>query len=169
MRYYNSSTGRFISEDPIGLAGGDHNIYRYVFNNPLVLKDAYGLAVGDWWDLYSNIMRSYEIGQEELKKRNTNAHNNISDALRHAEWQRRSTIETNSFTALLLGTGNEIKGFYNWLRNSNRPSFSKFLREVQMDLHNNMIGRNAGIVGSPVDISFLDTIDGGNVCTSRTY
>lgn len=41
-RYYNPTWGRFISEDPIGLAGGDSNLYRYVANNPVQLNDPSG-------------------------------------------------------------------------------------------------------------------------------
>jgi RHS repeat-associated protein len=40
-RYYNPSTGRFLSEDPIGFLGGI-NFYRYVFNNPANLIDPTG-------------------------------------------------------------------------------------------------------------------------------
>jgi hypothetical protein len=39
----------FISEDPIGLAGGI-NQYSYVGNNPLNWVNPMGLAKGDWWD-----------------------------------------------------------------------------------------------------------------------
>ena len=57
-RYYDASTGRFISKDPIGFYGGDTNLYRYVdsvgkpietnlyayaFNNPLKYIDPLGL------------------------------------------------------------------------------------------------------------------------------
>ncbi|GAX60814.1 hypothetical protein SCALIN_C14_0080 [Candidatus Scalindua japonica] len=42
-RYYDSETGRFISEDPIGFAGGDLNLYAYVQNNPVILIDPSGL------------------------------------------------------------------------------------------------------------------------------
>ena len=41
-RYYDTQTGRFISEDPIGWAGG-HNLYRYVKNEPNILTDPSGL------------------------------------------------------------------------------------------------------------------------------
>ena len=44
-RYYDADTGRFISEDPIGFAGGDANLYAYVFNNPVNLVDPLGLEV----------------------------------------------------------------------------------------------------------------------------
>lgn len=42
-RYYSPDTGRFISEDPIGFAGEDFNLYRYVENNPLFFRDSDGL------------------------------------------------------------------------------------------------------------------------------
>jgi RHS repeat-associated protein len=45
-RYYDSSVGRFISEDPIGLNGGA-NFYRYVLNNPVKWTDAMGLSPRD--------------------------------------------------------------------------------------------------------------------------
>ncbi|MEM7595051.1 MAG: RHS repeat-associated core domain-containing protein [Cyanobacteria bacterium P01_A01_bin.83] len=43
-RYYLPSEGRFLNTDPIGLAGGDTNFYRYVNNNPLNLIDPSGLS-----------------------------------------------------------------------------------------------------------------------------
>ncbi len=42
-RYYNPRTARFISEDPIGLAGGV-NLYGYVGGNPVSYVDPTGLA-----------------------------------------------------------------------------------------------------------------------------
>jgi RHS repeat-associated protein len=60
-RYYDPRAGRFISKDPIGFAGGDVNLYRYVdsvgkpfleinpyvyaINNPLNYTDPLGLYV----------------------------------------------------------------------------------------------------------------------------
>src|SRR3989441_2044523 len=41
-RYYDPSTGRFLSEDPIGFSGG-RNFYTYVRNNPPRLIDPTGL------------------------------------------------------------------------------------------------------------------------------
>jgi RHS repeat-associated protein len=41
-RYYNPAWGRFVSEDPIGLGGGDINLYRYVANNPVQFNDPSG-------------------------------------------------------------------------------------------------------------------------------
>lgn len=44
-RYYDPVAGRFVSEDPIGFAGGDVNLYRYVQNSPLMFSDPTGEAV----------------------------------------------------------------------------------------------------------------------------
>jgi RHS repeat-associated protein len=42
-RYLHVGLGRFIQQDPAGLAGGDVNMYAYVRNNPLLLIDPLGL------------------------------------------------------------------------------------------------------------------------------
>ena len=44
-RYYNSSTGRFLSEDPIGFEAEDFNTYRYVLNAPVIYTDPEGLII----------------------------------------------------------------------------------------------------------------------------
>jgi len=46
-RYYSPSLHRFISEDPIGFAGGV-NLYAYSENDPVNLKDPTGLFVCTW-------------------------------------------------------------------------------------------------------------------------
>ena len=47
-RYYDPSTGRFVSEDPIKFLGGV-NFYAYVGNSSVNLIDPSGLQPG-WWD-----------------------------------------------------------------------------------------------------------------------
>jgi RHS repeat-associated protein len=42
-RYYHPGMGRFISPDPIGLGGGDSNLYAYVGNDPMNATDPLGL------------------------------------------------------------------------------------------------------------------------------
>lgn len=47
-RWYDPHHGRFITEDPLGFAGGDSNLYAYVEGNPLNLTDEYGLFSDDF-------------------------------------------------------------------------------------------------------------------------
>ncbi len=63
-RYYDSQTGHFVSEDPIGFDAGDANLYRYVENNPVSATDPTGL---DMWIEAGNsgelpLHRSINIG-----------------------------------------------------------------------------------------------------------
>ena len=48
-RYYEPRSGRYITLDPIGLAGGDVNFYRYVLNNPVRWIDPWGLRFAEAW------------------------------------------------------------------------------------------------------------------------
>jgi RHS repeat-associated protein len=48
-RYYDPSIGRFISEDPIGLAGGV-NLYAYALGYPVGYTDSSGLLVDALYD-----------------------------------------------------------------------------------------------------------------------
>jgi RHS repeat-associated protein len=42
-RWYDARVGRWLSEDPIGFAGGDGNLYRYVGNRVILRADWLGL------------------------------------------------------------------------------------------------------------------------------
>jgi RHS repeat-associated protein len=42
-RYYSPTFQRFVSQDPIGFAGGDANLYSYVWNSPANFVDPPGL------------------------------------------------------------------------------------------------------------------------------
>ncbi|MEJ5312505.1 MAG: RHS repeat-associated core domain-containing protein [Anaerolineae bacterium] len=44
-RWYDFRVGRWLSEDPIGFAGGDGNLYRYVGNSPNTGLDPIGYAL----------------------------------------------------------------------------------------------------------------------------
>jgi RHS repeat-associated protein len=46
-RYYDAKAGRWTSQDPLGFAAGDSNLYRYVGNSPTNATDPSGLR---WWD-----------------------------------------------------------------------------------------------------------------------
>ena len=44
-RWYDSVTGRFFEQDPIGFTAGDSNLYRYCNNSPTVYTDSAGLTL----------------------------------------------------------------------------------------------------------------------------
>ena len=74
-RWYDAQLGRFISEDPIGFAGGDINLYGYVRNNPLMYKDPKGLtASGNFWFLVNFVLGTgdsaitYQPGSPEFEE-----------------------------------------------------------------------------------------------------
>jgi len=56
-RYYDSQIGRFVSEDPIGFSGGDNNVYRYSFNDPVNLEDPSGLTVTCTYNQFTGRLR----------------------------------------------------------------------------------------------------------------
>ena len=59
-RYYSPALGRFVQPDPMGLAGGDLNLYAYSLNNPVNLLDPSGLSILSW--LKSRDWKSIFIG-----------------------------------------------------------------------------------------------------------
>jgi RHS repeat-associated protein len=56
-RYYDPIVGRFISEDPIGFAGNDLNLYGYVRNNPINALDPTGKDP----DFFHGVQAQYEL------------------------------------------------------------------------------------------------------------
>jgi RHS repeat-associated protein len=63
-RYYNSVTGRFVSQDPMGFKAGDSNLYRYVGNAPTTRKDPSGRV--DWDGLKEDLKFGGQLGLSGL-------------------------------------------------------------------------------------------------------
>jgi RHS repeat-associated protein len=69
-RYYDSTVGRFLSEDPINFGGGI-NFYSYAANNPAAFTDPGGLAplsASECVELYKRIMTNIRNLEERIKK-----------------------------------------------------------------------------------------------------
>jgi RHS repeat-associated protein len=127
-RYYDPGRGRFVSEDPIGLAAGP-NLYSYVGANPLAFTDPRGL----WrWpgSIYDEALAD-AMGRFPLET----SHNGPGDAYRHCLASCMMTRENSEGEAALLGWVNEVRG--DWLHDQERG-------ERQMDEHNNAAGRMCG-------------------------
>ncbi len=65
FRYYEPETGRYISPDPIGLAGG-LNVYGYVLQNPLSYTDPDGLVAPD--ALIDLVLIAYDLASLAYNK-----------------------------------------------------------------------------------------------------
>ncbi|GEM_PF-5378279 len=153
-RYYDAGVGRFITRDPIGFAGGI-NLYGYVGNNPVNWVDPWGFEPGSktWWkEFIPDFDRARQIAKEELE--NHSGHNDLDDAMRHADWSERMYKEINPLTSWLAGTGHEIQGYFD---KSPSMSTSQYMKESRMDIHNNAEGRNAAKEGRPIDPKNLVT------------
>src|SRR5262249_47908031 len=48
-RYYDPTTQRWLSQDPLGFDAGDSNLYRYVNNGPTAATDPSGFQEYDRW------------------------------------------------------------------------------------------------------------------------
>ena len=149
-RYYSPTLQRFISEDPIGLLGGDVNFYAYVRNNPINGIDLLGLAAGDFWDVRTYLPDlegarriAEEVGRKEAPATGLpGAHNGPQDAWRHAEWNQRMVEEIGQGTALIASYGHELEEI-----------FDQPFNELLMDLHNNREGRRIANTGkTPMDL-----------------
>jgi RHS repeat-associated protein len=79
-RFYDPRLARFISEDPIGFAGGDVNLYGYVWQSPLRHTDPSGLDgwtgdLADAADKYLEPARRFWTGLDpDAVDRNTAIH-----------------------------------------------------------------------------------------------
>ena len=110
-RNYQPTTGRWTSQDPIGFAGGDSNLFAYVGNSPTgrldptgnepitimtgvvvvsTVRGVAGLGLGAW--LGYKCMKCYKNGEELVRRRLENLvrHDPDNVELRLQEWVRKA-------------------------------------------------------------------------------
>jgi RHS repeat-associated protein len=90
-RYYSFDLQRYISEDPIGMAGGDVNYYVRVVNNPVNFVDPLGLTKKDPWYGYNNrdFRRWFHRCWKQKGDPPVASKDDIEEA--YAEWVRRGS------------------------------------------------------------------------------
>jgi RHS repeat-associated protein len=65
-RYYAPSLQRFITQDPIELAAGDYNFYRYVMNDPVNQTDSSGMILDTIVDLGFILYDLYRLVKDNV-------------------------------------------------------------------------------------------------------
>ena len=135
-RYYDPKIGRFISEDPIGLAGGI-NLLQYVSNNPTGRVDPFGLTDINWYpeNSYSKMYAAmYNTGDDvfsigahsrratidgpayslmEEKPDGTYVQHSLDDLariIRNSEKWKRGHVQRIEITSCMITNGERGKG-----------------------------------------------------------
>jgi RHS repeat-associated protein len=148
-RYYDPSTGRYLTPDPIGLAGG-LNGYGYAGQDPMGAVDPTGLASEaldqiaalGYWDAAMTKLDADNSLDAAKNSGLPGLHNGQADAYRHCYW---SCLMTKRMGAVKAETAGNIHE--DWGDKAGQPAI-----ERQMDLHNNSAGRGcAGSKDSSID------------------
>jgi len=150
-RDYDPTVGRWLAKDPILFEGGQANLYLYCHGDPINSLDPWGLvsvAPTSCIDFGLELIKAYRIYRDARDKQP--GHNDIRDAMRHADTSKRVAEDTSLFTSALLGLANEVKN----LAYDRQPS-----GEVGMDLYNNLQGLLSAATGNPINPDQLKTLD----------
>jgi len=79
-RYYSPNLGRFISQDPLGFAGGGSNLYQYAGDDPVTLTDPSGAQLLAGCAVSAGISVAYDWFRDVLNHRKTDWRQVIQDA-----------------------------------------------------------------------------------------
>ena len=101
-RYYSPTLQRFISEDPIGFAGNDINLYAYVFSNPINFRDPLGLDA----DILETILDCLDVVREYRDEMDTSGRKDPIERVRKsAEELSKATLELSLCIQGFAGVG----------------------------------------------------------------
>jgi RHS repeat-associated protein len=92
FRYYDAEAGRFVSPDPIGLAGGS-NVFRYGVN-PVAWIDPFGLALWAATRVPGGVSVGRKLSQKEALARLNNANPDRRDVYADSESEAKSFAKT---------------------------------------------------------------------------
>src|ERR1700751_5055137 len=153
-RYYDSTTGRFLSEDPTRFIN-EINFYRYVGNSPSRFIDPRGtelqwdareivhnylnVGLGNliWSGIFANeaAAEAADWADKHLASQAATLHNDPGDAFRHCFWSCNMSRYLGVEVAETIADEHEKRN--NRLHEQNPD-------EEKMDRANNLIGRQAG-------------------------
>ena len=97
-RYYDPSTGRWLSNDPIGISGG-LNQYAFCANNPVMFVDPEGdlFKRKDEHDKLANIKKYVHPDEAAAEALRTVWHRSVRDGVEYSGWIYRNSDGTYSF------------------------------------------------------------------------
>jgi RHS repeat-associated protein len=114
-RWYDANVGRWMSEDPIGFAGRDMNLYRYAYNTPVTLLDPLGNTVSirteaecfliDWLKEHSI---KYGVNYVTLASISNKGYTNFYTMLGHSSVQYNNSIEKEIAYQMIKHTSKEF-------------------------------------------------------------
>jgi RHS repeat-associated protein len=103
-RDYDPSVGRWTARDPIGFAGGDTNLYGYVFSDPVNFVDLLGLEI--------EIVGGPDYSTDDVSDRiKDKLPETLVDILKKADEARRKKVDTPRGVegkVVICGKRNEI-------------------------------------------------------------
>jgi RHS repeat-associated protein len=152
FRDYDPAVGRYAESDPIGLSGGV-NTYAYALSMPTMDIDPRGHqaifpgygdpqersnqidTVGAWYAWIAQRDAAQAL-QEARNSGLPGLHNGPADAFRHCTWSCLMTKDIGAENAMLVGNVHELND-----TRRNQPT-----NELRMDLANNAVGRECGLV-----------------------
>jgi RHS repeat-associated protein len=107
-RSYAPTTGQFLSNDPIGLAGGQSNVRAYVGNDPLNEVDSSGLQEQNIGGNDSPL--NTFVGQNESTMQKVEQENQVLDVLKTLSGTESNLGQTFEQGAKMLSTASSVYG-----------------------------------------------------------
>ena len=122
-RWYDATTGRWLSTDPIGFNGNDTNLYRYVGNRIGISFDIYGLSEYQEGDFTPTIINDLGSGE----------HGCLADSMTENEQKLYDNMQWVVFFANVWGYHDAAKHLRHYLNNTGNDleiDLARFIREV---------------------------------------
>ncbi|MBQ0720856.1 MAG: hypothetical protein KBT88_08465 [Gammaproteobacteria bacterium] len=158
-RYYDAEIGRFISEDPIGMAGGI-NLYAYVGGNPVMLVDPSGLYAGYGNGPYGNYYVTKRASEAAGRKEYADASAAFGDALTIATpisgpLAPYIGAAATGLTILSMGLDSSQNGKTGFASLAIEKSVSILLKKVQvaLELTESAVAAGSALAVTPVSLS----------------
>ena len=110
-RYYDPSTGRYLTPDPKGF-NTNNNLFVYVENNPINAIDPLGLfsftnPISYWKDLYDYARKQRQWGHATFPGEE-------NSSMRHCVVSCMTAQNFGGAGAFVAGAANEFQGYFRW-------------------------------------------------------